>query len=190
MFTSFQRFGPFKTSLRGRPSVEPSSQRGVNVSMRKVVLVGTVLAVLATAASASGSEVEASASGGYSFSGPAAGSFFVIHPFTWNVQLHADGTVHGRFNYRQVRDGVELTVSGSLTCAVVIGNRVWVGGIIEESSRPSLIGLDMWFQAQDNGEPGADETPDMSSTLGAAAAPAAQQYCDDHPEVRFPFFVS
>ncbi len=29
----------------------------------------------------------------------------------------------------------------------------------------------------------------MSSTIGAGGAGAAQQYCDDHPPVRFPFLV-
>jgi hypothetical protein len=47
----------------------------------------------------------------------------------------------------------------------------------------------MWFQAQDNGEPGSDETPDMSSTVGAGAPGTGQQYCDDAPVVRFPFYV-
>ena len=53
------------------------------------------------AASSAGAEggVVASASGGYGFSGTAAGSVFDVHPFTWNVQLHDDGSVHGRFNY-------------------------------------------------------------------------------------------
>ena len=56
--------------------------------------------------------------------------------------------------------------------------------MIEESSRESLIGLDMWFQAQDN-----EATPDMSSTVGAGPTGAAQQYCDDAPVVRFPFLI-
>ena len=74
-----------------------------------------------------------------------------MHPFAWNVQIKADGSVQGRYEYTQVRDGVELMVRGSLTCATIRGNQVWVGGVIEDSSRESLIGLDMWFQAQDNG---------------------------------------
>jgi hypothetical protein len=152
-------------------------------------VVGAIAAALVAASLAgAGSAVVASASGGYGFSGTAAGSTFVIHPFTWTVQLRADGTASGEYRYTQVRDGVALEVSGPLNCATVIGDRVWVGGIIEESSRESLLGLDMWFQAQDNGE-GDGDPPDMSSTVGAGAAGAAQQYCDDHPDVRFPFFL-
>ena len=153
-------------------------------------LIIAALALSAGVASAGANEgVVASASGGYGFSGPLLGGFIEVHPFAWNVELHADGSAHGRYNYTQVRDGVELTVKGSLTCAVISGNQVWVGGVIEESSRESLIGLDMWFQAQDNGEPGSDETPDMSSTIGAGPPGTGQQYCDDAPAVRFPFFV-
>ena len=160
--------------------------------MRKKSLAAAVaaLAVVGASATAGANEgVVSSASGGYSFSGPVLGGFIEVHPFAWNVTVHADGSVHGRYQYTQVRDGVELMVRGSLTCAVIQGNHVWVGGVIEDSSRASLIGLDMWFQAQDNGEPGSGDTPDMSSTIGAGPTGAGQQYCNDAPPVRFPFLV-
>ena len=159
--------------------------------MRKTFLLISAALTLAVGASVAGASerVVASASGGYSFSGPVLGGFISVHPFAWNVSVRADGSVQGRYNYTQVRDGVELTVKGSLTCATISGNQVWVGGVIEESSRESLIGLDMWFQAQDNGEPGSDATPDMSSTIGAGPPGAGQQYCDDAPVVRFPFLL-
>jgi hypothetical protein len=157
---------------------------------KSVIIIATLALAAAVAAGARADEgVVASASGGYSFSGPVLGGFIEVQPFTWNVQVHADGSVHGRYNYTQVRDGVELTVKGSLTCAVIVGRQVWTGGIIEESSRPSLVGLDMWFQAQDNGEQGSDGTPDMSSTIGAGGPGTGQQYCDDAPQVRFPFLI-
>jgi len=159
--------------------------RGRNV----LVIVASALALAAAGSAGAGSNgVVASANGGYGFSGSAAGSFFAIHPFTWHVKVRVDGSVTGRYDYTQVRDGVELQVSGSLNCATILGNQVWVGGLIEESSRDSLVGLDMWFQAQDNGE-GANAPPDMSSTVGAGAPGTASQYCTDHPVVRFPFFL-
>ena len=154
--------------------------------MRRPILIAILALPLATmlaAAAAGGSNgVVASASGGYGMSGTAAGSTFVIHPFTFNVRVYSDGSAAGR-------DGVELTVTGSLDCAFIQGNRAWVGGVIEDSSRASLIGLDMWFQVQDNGEPGADETPDMSSTIGAGGPGTAEAYCAAHPPVMFPFFL-
>jgi hypothetical protein len=159
--------------------------------VRRVFIIGSLLVVLTTAATAlaGGNGVVASANGDYGFSGQAAGSSFVIGPFTWNVQVKADGSVTGEFDYTQVRDGVSLSASGPLTCAFIEGDHVWVGGVIEASSRASLVGLDMWFQAHDDGE-GSNAAPDMSSTLGAAAAPAGQRYCDDHPAVLFPFLVA
>jgi hypothetical protein len=158
--------------------------------VKRAFIIVSIVGLLVTAATAlaGGSGVVASANGDYGFSGEAAGSTFVIGPFTWDVQVKDDGSVNGHFDYTQVRDGVALSASGPLTCAFIEDDRAWVGGLIEASSRPSLVGLDMWFQARDEGE-GANASPDMSSTLGAAAAPAGQQYCDDHPPVRFPFLV-
>ena len=161
--------------------------------MRRLIVTAVVAAAVplaaAGAASGQGRGVVASASGGYVLSGPAAGSNFEIQPFTFNVRIYADGSVDGRFNYTQVRDGVALSASGSLDCAVIQGNQAWVGGVIEDSSRANLVGLDMWFQVQDNGEPGSDETPDMSSTLGAGGPGTGDAYCANHPAVLFPFFL-
>jgi hypothetical protein len=157
-----------------------------------IVAAFAAAALLTSAGTASGegNGVVASASGGWGMAGQAAGSTFEIQPFTFNVRVYADGSAAGRFNYTQVRDGGEpLVVQGSLDCATIAGNQAWVGGVIEESSRASLVGLDMWFQVQDNGEPGADETPDMSSTIGAGGPGTGEQYCDDAPVVLFPFFL-
>lgn len=147
------------------------------------------LLVSAGAASGEQNRVVASASGDWSMSGQAAGSTFAIGPFAFNVRVYADGSAEGRFDYTQVRDGGEpLVVRGSLDCATIAGNQAWVGGVIEESSRASLVGLDMWFQVQDNGE-GAGDPPDMSSTIGAGGPGTGEQYCDDAPVVLFPFFL-
>ena len=99
------------------------------------ILAAGVLFTTAGAASGDANGVVASASGGYSLNGTAAGSTFEIQPFTFNVRIYADGSVEGRFNYTQVRDGGEpLVVKGSLDCAVIQGNQAWVGGVIEETS--------------------------------------------------------
>ena len=155
--------------------------------LRGTLMIAIVAAALAATASAGNeSGVVASANGGYGFSTGTVD----VGPFTWHVQLHADGSVKGGYDYTQVTSstGAALTAKGSLTCAVIIGNHVWVGGIIEESSRDSLVGLDMWFQAQDNGE-GANAAPDMSTTVGAGGPGAAQQYCTDHPAALFPHLI-
>jgi hypothetical protein len=107
-----------------------------------------------------------------------------VGPFTFNVQVHADGSVHGNYLFKSIDDGTPFRISGSLTCAVIQSNRVWVGGIIEKTSDPSLAGVEMWFQSADNGEPGSDETPDMTTIIGAGGPGTAQDYCDRHPEPR------
>ena len=152
-----------------------------------VVVVAIAAAALATTASAGNENgVVAVASGGYGFST----SSVDVGPFTWHVQIQADGNVDGAYSYTQTSSstGAVLTAKGPLTCVVVIGNHVWAGGTIEESSRDSLIGLNMWFQAQDNGE-GANAPPDMSTTIGAGGPGTARQYCDDHPPALFPHLI-
>jgi hypothetical protein len=151
-------------------------------------LAATALLALSGSASGSGGGLVASAGGSWAMSGTAAGSTFEIDPFSFHVQIHADGRVKGSFDYRQVRDGVELTVKGSLDCATIRGEQAWVGGVIEESSRASLIGLDMWFQVQDNGKLPA--AADMSSTIGAGGPGTGEAYCVSAPVVMFPFFLA
>ena len=162
--------------------------------MRRTILISllAVAAVAVLAGSASGERqgLLNFAQGRYGFSGTAAGSTFDVYPFTFNVRTRPDGSATGRYSYRQVRDGVELIVSGPLTCGTIEGNQAWVGGIIEQSTRASLIGLDMWFQVQDNdrfliGDGGLE----LSSTVGAGGPGTARAYCDAAPQVLFPFFV-
>lgn len=161
--------------------------------MRRLILVVLAAAVLlaaggataGTASSERGKTIVGAAAGWYGFAGTAAGSVFDVRPFWFGVVAYSDGSAKGRYSYRQVRDGVELTVEGPLTCATIRGNQAWVGGVIEQSSRPSLVGLEMWFQVQDN--PG--RSPDMSSTIGAGGPGTGTQYCIDAPPVRFPFFL-
>jgi hypothetical protein len=156
---------------------------------RSIILTLVAAALLAVGGAAAGTgggkTVVGSASGWYGFTGTAAGSLFDVRPFWFRVRAYGDGSADGKFSYRQVRDGVELTVEGSLSCATIRGNQAWVGGVIEGSSRPSLIGLEMWFQVQDNGGNAAD----MSSTIGAGGPGTGKQYCVDAPVVRFPFFL-
>jgi hypothetical protein len=159
--------------------------------VRKPVLIAIVLVALVAASArsaAGGAQGLDLAHGRYGFTGTAAGSTFNVFPFTFSVKAHADGSATGRFSYRQVRDGVELTVAGSLTCAEIAGDRAWVGGVIESSSRANLVGLDMWFQVQDRSRQGPF-SPDMSSTIGAGGPGTARAYCDDAPPVMFPFLL-
>ena len=160
--------------------------------MRRPIVISLLVAglVAVTAGSASGERQGFLnvANGRYGFTGTAAGSTFNVYPFSFSVRGYSDGSATGRYSYKQVRDGVELTVAGSLTCAVFRDDHLWVGGKIEQSSRASLIGLDMWFQVQDRSR-GWPFEPDMSSTIGAGGPGTGQAYCDAAPTVMFPFFL-
>lgn len=112
-----------------------------------------------------------------------------VQPFAFTVKVRADGSVHGSYLYRTVDDGVPFLALGPLTCAVIEGNRAWLGGLISHSSDESLVGLEMWFQVADNSGPGPGGPPDMTTLIGAGGPGTAQDYCDRAPEVRFPFFL-
>jgi hypothetical protein len=162
----------------------------VDVRKRKLVLIVATAALLATGASAGArGDAVASAGGDYSFSGLTPTGTIVVEPFEFWVKLYADGSVKGKYRYEQNRDGSIISASGPLTCAVFQGSRLWVGGLIHESNRPALVGLDMWFQVHDRGQPDS-ETPDISTSLGAGGPGTGQQYCDDAPDMLFPFLVS
>ena len=152
------------------------------------ILAGSLTAFAVGGASGGAQGVAGAADGSYRLVGDAAGSSFDVYPFAFKVRVDSDGTVTGQYRYTQRRDGVELRISGPLTCATISGNRAWVGGVIKETTRESLRGLDMWFQVQDNGD-GDESSLDMSSTVGAGGPGTALKYCVDAPPVLFPFFV-
>jgi hypothetical protein len=159
---------------------------------RILVLAGLLVASLAASApAAGGGPVAASANGGsvLDIHNMFGLELIEVQPFSFTAELYADGTVSGEYLYRTVDDGVPFLARGPITCAVIDGNRGWFGGLIENSSDPSLNGLDMWFQVADNTEPGADETPDMTTLIGVGGPGEAQGYCDGAPEPRFPFFL-
>ena len=165
------------------------------VGIRRWLVVACALAVLtlggAAAATHAGGGVVASASGSSKLTILDMFGFDVIEvrDSSFEAQLEADGSVLGRYNYITVDDGQPFFARGRLTCLVVDGNRAWLGGLIDSSSDPTAEGLEMWFQVADNGEPGADETPDLTTLIGAGGPGTAQDYCDRAPEPTFPFFL-
>lgn len=112
-----------------------------------------------------------------------------VRAYGFNVVKRADGTVTGHYEHRSFDDGVPFYAEGPLTCLNVSGNRAWVGGLIESSSESFLVGWEMWFQVEDNGQ-GANSPPDWTTLIGASPdSGSAQEYCDDAPPVNFPFDI-
>ena len=150
-----------------------------------------LMALVLLAAPAKANAVVASASGGSQLKihNMFGLELIDVRVYSFNANQHADGRVTGQYEHRSFDDGQPFFVRGPLTCLNVIGNRAWVGGLIEASSEPSLVGWDMWFQVQDNGE-GKGSLPDWTTLVGASPeAGAAKAYCDEAPEVRFPFDI-
>jgi hypothetical protein len=160
---------------------------------RLLLVLGLMLALagaLASLAGADSKRVVASASGGsvWDIENMFGLELIEVQPFAFTARVYEDGSVDGRYTFRTVDDGVPFVARGPLTCVVISGDRGWFGGLIESSSDASLVGLDMWFQVADNGE-GAGTAPDMSTLIGAGGPGAAQEYCDDAPDPRFPWLV-
>lgn len=156
-----------------------------------VVLTALLLLLVFFAGAVQANAVVASASGNSQFEIHDMFGFELIdvRTFAFNVQKRVDGTVTGHYEHRSFDDGQEFYVRGPLTCLNVDGGRAWVGGIIEDSSLPVVVGWEMWFQVEDNGQ-GAGADPDWTTLVGASPeAGSAQEYCDDAPEVNFPFDI-
>jgi len=156
--------------------------------MKSLILVLTAALVLAGAAGAAG--------GGGSANG---GSHLTVHDvfglqtlelqnFGFNAKLRADGTADGWYTYREVDDGTPIDVHGPVTCLTVIGNEAWIGGVVEASSDPSIVGLGSWWHVTDNGE-GAGSAPDITTFLGVGTLEQTSAFCDMHPPYKHPFAI-
>ena len=65
------------------------------------------------------------------------------------------------------------------------GNRAKIGGIVTQSSDPTIaVGSYGWFQAFDNGE-GANSPPDQSSLIGFGDEAANEAFCNSPNLPRF-----
>ena len=152
-----------------------------------------VLAVSAAAALAV-TGVVAAGNGGGSANG---GSHLTVHNvfglqtlelqnFGFNAKTKPGGTADGWYTYREVDDGVPFDAKGPVTCLTVIGNDAWIGGTIDDSSDPTVVGSGSWWHVTDNGE-GANAPADITTFLGIGTAAQTQAFCDQHPPYKHPF---
>ena len=147
-----------------------------------------LLAVPVAAASPSGNVVE-SASGGINWTIPLPNVFgveVVSQPLAFNAVKHADGSVSGHFEYIQKAGGDTFKFGVDVTCMNVYGgNRAKIGGIVAQSSDPTIaVGSYGWFQNFDNGE-GANSPPDQSSLVGFGDEAANEAFCNSPNLPRF-----
>jgi hypothetical protein len=148
-----------------------------------------LLAVPVAAASQSGNAVVESASGGVQWTIPLPNAFgveVVSQPLTFAALKYADGSVSGHFEYIQKAGGDTVKFGVDVTCMNVYGgNRAKIGGIVTQSSDPTIaVGSYGWFQVFDNGE-GASAPPDQSSLVGFGDEAANEAFCNSPNLPRF-----
>jgi hypothetical protein len=111
-----------------------------------------------------------------------------LHNFGFNAKIQQDGSADGWYTYREVDDGVPISVDGPVTCLTVIGNQAWIGGLVRSSYLSEIIGRGSWWHVTDNGE-GANATPDITTFLGVGTLEETQAFCDLHPPYKHPFAI-
>ncbi len=111
-------------------------------SRRLVVLLAATVLVLPAAAEG-GDGVVASASGGVHWTIPLPNPFGIEvgnRTLAFDAKRYADGTVGGRFEYRQVVEGEAFRFNVDVTCfRVYDGNRAKIGGVIVASNDPVQV---------------------------------------------------
>jgi hypothetical protein len=157
----------------------------------RIVWVAVVIACLLAipVAAAGPGAVVASANGGAHWTIPLPNPFDVVvknRTLAFNALRYEDGSVSGRFEYHQVVEGDAFRFNVDVTCFVVYdGNRAKIGGVVEQSSDPTVpVGTFAWFQVFDNGE-GAGAPPDRSSLVGFGDEAANEAFCKSPNLPRF-----
>jgi len=111
-----------------------------------------------------------------------------LQAFGFNARANAEGTASGWYSYRELDDGVPFDASGPVTCLTVIGSDAWIGGLIESSSDPTVVGAGSWWHVTDNGQ-GSKAAPDITTFLGVGTTSQTQAFCDLHPAYKHPFAI-
>ena len=148
-----------------------------------------VLAIPVGAAAQTGSTLVASANGSAHWTIPLPNAFGVEvwnRTLSFNARKYADGSVTGQFEYQQVVEGEAFKFNVDVTCLNVYGgNRAKIGGIVTQSTDPTIsVGTYGWFQTLDSGE-GANAPPDWSSLVGFGDEAANEAFCNSPNLPRF-----
>jgi len=106
--------------------------------------------------------------------------------FAYNAVRQGTGDVNGHFVY--VFRAAEFSMEGDVTCATVVGNVAWLGGVIttvksDDPADQSFVGTDVWWRVEDNGD-GGSGTPDRTTSLLLTLPgdpTTAQSWCNDQP---------
>jgi hypothetical protein len=106
--------------------------------------------------------------------------------FSYSGIGRTDGSATGEYQYNFRAAG--FFIHGTVTCVSTSGNRGWVGGVIDairsdDPADQALVGTEIWWIAEDNGQ-GANDVPDRTTSL-LFAVPGlpitAASWCHDQP---------
>jgi len=115
-----------------------------------------------------------SVTGSGHFAIPANGTW---RTFSLAALRGADGSVDGTFHVRTHVPGGGAKVSGRIVCFTIVGNEVWLAGVIEKAVGPAA-GTTVGWRVVDNGE-GSAAAPDRITRQRRGVDTSA--YCADMP---------
>ena len=154
-----------------------------------LVVLLTAVGLLTSDRAAAGSDIVATANGGYHWTiaeDDVFGVEVLSRTLTVNARKYADGTAQGIFVYHQLFLDNVFRLTMSVTCFNVYdGNRAKVGGMVEVSNDPGVPpGVFAWFQAIDGGE-GRKAPPDQSTLVGVGDEATNEAFCNSPDGPRF-----
>lgn len=98
----------------------------------------------------------------------------------FTVSRSASGVVTGTYRVDRTDSGAWFRVG--VTCASVVGDTLWVGGLIKETNTPAIVkGSVSYFFAVDNGSGSGAPKDEISTTRINDAAGQDQAFCTDRP---------
>ncbi len=97
-----------------------------------------------------------------------------LNTIAFTAQVDEAGVAKGQAQF-QLRD-IGLRIHLDVDCLVVVGNQAWIGGVVKNSSDPTLVGTRFVFTVVDNGEGGG-----AVDELGEPAASTLQSDCLTQP---------
>lgn len=78
--------------------------------------------------------------------------------FTFSAREGGNGNVSGQFTLTRTISGFGsenpaiLNLQAEVVCLTVVGNRAWVGGVVNSSSNPDWVGGELGWAVEDDGE--------------------------------------
>ena len=100
--------------------------------------------------------------------------------FSFTARRYADDSVEGEWERKNRSADPDLRGHGNVTCFNIIGDRAWIGGIIEQfPSDPGRVGSEAAWRVVDKGQ-GANAPPDqISRTINPGDfGLSASDFCD------------